>query len=312
MNALITGVNGFLAGWLAKTLVANGDEVTGIYRREKKASALKVLKLDERINLARGTVTNLSFVEDVIADFKIDTIFHLAASARVSVAERAPYACFENNIRGTYSVLEACRKCDVGTIVVASTDKVMQGKPPVTESMSVGGKTPYVVSKACVDLIARSYWHTYGLRVIVTRACNIYGPADFNFQRLIPSKIIQALREERPTLYAGRTEVRHEWLFVEDGASAYAFLAEKGQSGEAYNIGSGFTATPKEILGLILRSVGRGDEMPIAVAKDFKEPEALWVDSTKIQRLGWKAKVPLEEGIKRTVEWYRQYLEEQK
>lgn len=309
MRALITGINGFLAGWLAKTLITRGAEVTGIYRRERKVSTLKALHLDDEVNLARGTVTDLSFVEDVIADFEIDTVFHVAALARVSVAQRVPYACFENNIRGTYSVLEACRKCDVGKVVVASTDKVLQGKPPCTESMPVGGKTPYVVSKACVDLIARSYWHTYGLRVIVTRCCNLYGPADFNFSRLIPSKIVQALKGEKPTLYSGRTEARHEWLFVEDGAAAYLFLAEKGRSGEAYNIGSGYTETAREILRLILEKLGREKDMPTVIAKDFKEPPGLWVDSSRIARLGWKANVSLEEGIQRTIAWYRQYLE---
>jgi len=307
MRALITGIDGFLGGHLAAKLVGINVYVAGVIRKEKAVSTMKILGVDKKVDLTRGTVTDLEFLEDAIADFEIDTVCHLAAIARVSVAERAPYACFESNVKGTYTVLEACRRCDVETVIVASTDKVVMGKSPVTEDMPVGGNVPYAASKACTDLIARSYHKTYGLNVCVTRCCNLYGPADLNFSRLIPSKIRDALRGVQPTLYAGREHTVQEYIYIEDAADAYAFLAEKGAVGP-YHIGSGYTASAYEILNKILKTLGKEEVRIRSVEKTFKEPQGLWLDCTKIRELGWTPKVSLDEGLKMTVEWYKNYL----
>src|SRR6185503_7672250 len=156
-------------------------------------------------------------------------VFHLAAQTIVGIANRNPLSTFESNIRGTWNLLEACRRSPlVKSIVLASSDKAYgdQATLPYNEAMPLQGRHPYDVSKSCADLISQSYAHTYGLPVCVTRLGNLYGGGDLNWNRLVPRTSRSALRGERPVLRSDGSFVR-DYFYVEDGALSYMHLAEQ-------------------------------------------------------------------------------------
>ncbi|NLB61444.1 MAG: NAD-dependent epimerase/dehydratase family protein, partial [Clostridiales bacterium] len=164
-NVFITGATGFLGSYLAKSLVNRGANVVALKRDEVPKSNLYRSDEYKEITFVAGELTDLPTLERVIAEYEIDTVFHIAAQAIVGVANRSPVSTFESNIKGTWSVLEACRKNPlVKRIVVASSDKAYgdQKQLPYDESMPLQGKHPYDVSKSCTDLLAQAYHNTYG------------------------------------------------------------------------------------------------------------------------------------------------------
>ncbi len=177
-----------------------------------------------------------------IGEYETDTVIHLAAQTIVGIANRNPVSTFESNIRGTWNVLEACRRSNiVKSIVVASSDKAYgdQEELPYGEDTPLEGRHPYDVSKSCADLIAQSYARSYGLPVGITRCGNFYGGGDLNWNRIVPGTIRSVLRGERPVIRSDGQYVR-DYFYVEDGAAAYMLLAEELDArpelhGQAFN-----------------------------------------------------------------------------
>ncbi|MFH1514591.1 MAG: GDP-mannose 4,6-dehydratase, partial [bacterium] len=199
-NILITGINGFIGGNLAKACYHNGANVVGIIRNQKKNSFLFHEGIADKVNLINGDVTDKELVRSVIAEERIDCVFHLAAQVEVGVARAYPYLTWETNIKGTYALLEAIRESGeaIRAVVIASTDKAYgsyeQDKLPYLEEYPLIPVFPYDVSKACADMIARTYASDlFSLPIIITRFCNIYGPGQLNFSALIPDVVRAAL-----------------------------------------------------------------------------------------------------------------------
>jgi CDP-glucose 4,6-dehydratase len=258
-------------------------------------------------------VTDAALMDRVIGEEEVDTVFHLAAQTIVGTARRSPMSTWETNVRGTWCVLEACRSHGVGRVVVASSDKAYGAADtlPYTEDMPLQARFPYDVSKACTDLIARSYWHSYGVPVAVTRFANLYGGGDRNRSRLIPEAVAAALAGRAPVIRSDGTPER-DFLYVEDAVAAYLAIAEAlddddGARGEAFNAGSGRSWPVREVAELVCRAA-LSDVHPDVRGSGTPDGEIdrQWVDPGKLRAAtGWTPRVGLEEGLRRTVEWYR-------
>ena len=193
--------------------------------------------------MIRGDVRDRECLERILAEHEIDTVFHLAAQAIVSIANRSPIETFETNISGTWRLLEACRRTPtVKQIVVASSDKAYgdQQNLPYHEKMPLAGVHPYDVSKSCADLLASSYASTYEMPVAITRCANLFGGGDLNFNRIVPGTIRHVVRGERPVIRSDGSFIR-DYLYVEDAVSAYLALAERlavdrALAGQAFNL----------------------------------------------------------------------------
>lgn len=310
MTVLATGAYGVLGSWLVKALLARGDEVVVLKRDEVQNAALITEGTEARCSVVRGDLTDPGIVERAIGEYEVDTVFHLAAQTIVGTANRSPVSTFESNIRGTWTLLEACRMQGVARTVVASSDKAYGPTDalPYTEEHPLNATYPYDVSKACTDLITRSYWHTFRLPVAVTRFANIYGGGDLNPSRLVPEAVAAVLAGRAPVIRSDGSPQR-DFLYVEDAAAAYLAIADAlpDVGGEAFNAGGDEPHSVLEVVELLCRVAGtdmhpdvRGTGTPHA------EIDRQFVDSTKLRELtGWKPEVGLQEGLRRTVDWYR-------
>ena len=227
-NVFVTGATGLLGSWLVETLLKARANVVGLVRDWVPQSRLFNRNLDQRLIMVRGAVEDFYTLERTLNEYEIDTVFHLAAQTLVEIANRNPLSTFETNVRGTWNLLEACRRVPtVRRIVLASSDKAYgdQKALPYSEEAPLQGSHPYDVSKSCADLIAAAYFKTYGLPVCVTRCGNFYGGGDLNFSRVVPGTIRSVLSDERPVIRSDGASLR-EFIFVENAVSAYMTLAE--------------------------------------------------------------------------------------
>ena len=311
-GAFVTGGYGLLGSALVRALLDQDVEVTVLRRDTTPRSALVLEGLEERVNVVAGDVTDGTLIERALGDYEIDSVFHLAAQTIVGTAKRSPLPTWEVNVGGTWTMLEACRRLEVARVVVAASDKAYGSHDalPYKESFALQPRFPYDVSKAAIDLIARCYWHTYALPVATTRFANIYGGGDTNRSRLVPEAVGAALDARRPVIRSDGTPER-DFLYVGDAAAAYLAIAAAldgdGARGEAFNAGGGRPYAVREVATLICRLAGTDVEPDIQGSGTPRgEIDRQYVDTTKLRELtGWSPQVNLEEGLRRTVEWYR-------
>ncbi|MFN8150753.1 MAG: GDP-mannose 4,6-dehydratase [Solirubrobacterales bacterium] len=245
-----------------------------------------------------------------------DTVFHLAAETIVGTVQADPVGGFETNIAGTWTLLEACRQEATERVVVASSDKAYGAHEelPYREDLPLQPTAPYEASKAAADLIARSYWPAFGVPVAVTRFANIYGGGDLNFSRLIPEAACAVLDGRRPVLRSDGSPVR-DLLYVEDAVGAYLAIAARldrdDVRGEAFNAGGERPYSVLEIVSAVTAAAGSELEPEVrGGGNPDGEIDRQFVDASKIaERCGWRPRVPLEEGIARTLAWYREHPE---
>jgi CDP-glucose 4,6-dehydratase len=283
-------------------------------RDEVRGSALQRHGTEQQVEVVHGDVCDGALIERALAEYEVDTVFHLAAQTLVGVAGAAPISTFEVNIRGTWVVLEACRRLGIERTIVASSDKAYgsHSELPYREDYALNARYPYDVSKAAADLLARSYWHTYGLPVAVTRFANLYGGGDLNRSRLVPEAVLAAVDGRRPVIRSDGTPER-DFLYVEDAVDAYlaiaALLDEGRGAGEPFNAGGDRPHSVREVVELVCRLAGTGVEPDIrGCGAPAGEISRQYVDSTKLRSLsGWVPGTSLEEGLRRTIEWYRRY-----
>lgn len=313
-SVLVTGAHGLLGSWLVRELLAAGARVAAIRRDDPVLSSLELLGLAGEVASVHGDVCEPGLVARTLAEYEVQSVFHLAAQTLVGTAARSPVSTFETNVRGTWMVLEACRQHGVERVLVASSDKAygQTAELPYREDHPLLARYPYDVSKAACDMIARSYWSTFALPVVVTRFANLYGGADTNRSRLIPEAVCAALAGRAPVLRSDGTPER-DFLYVEDAVRAYLDLWQaigRGQGlGDAFNAGGGAARSVGEVVALICRLAGS------TVAPEIRgagtppgEIDRQWVDFTKLRELtGWRPLVSLEEGLTRTVAWYEKH-----
>jgi CDP-glucose 4,6-dehydratase len=316
-RVFVTGCTGLVGSWTVRALLDAGAHVVGLVRDQVPGSELVRSDLIHRIDVVTGCVTDQALLERVLAEYEIETVFHLAAQTIVGVAQRAPVPTFETNIRGTWSLLEAARRMgSQPQVVVASSDKAYgdQADLPYTEAAPLLARHPYDVSKACADLLAGSYHHSYGLPVCVTRCGNFFGGGDLNWNRLVPGTVRSALRGERPVLRSDGSLTR-DYFYVRDGAAAYLHLAEcmarrPGVVGQAFNFSTETPLTALEMVRRVLRVMDSRLE-PLVLGRATGEITHQYLSAEKARTLlDWSPAWGLDEALAETVEWYREYLDE--
>ena len=311
----ITGATGLVGGWLLRCLLERRADVVCLVRDWVPQSEVVQAHLVERARVVRGDVRDQALLERILGEYEIVTVIHLAAQTIVGIANRNPVSTFETNVGGTWALLEACRRSpEVKQVVLASSDKAYgeHGQLPYDETTPLAGQHPYDVSKSCADLIARSYAVSYGLPVAITRCGNFYGGGDLNWNRIVPGTIRSILRGERPIIRSDGQYVR-DYFYVEDGVAAYMLLAEQlahdpHLRGEAFNFSDEKPLTVLEMAEAILRLMG-SDLTPVICSAASNEIPQQYLSAAKARQvLGWKPQCGLEEGLRRTIAWYRSFL----
>lgn len=314
---LVTGASGFVGGWLVRHLLELGADVVCLVRDWVPDCELLRAGLVERVKLVRGDVCDQALLERTLGEFEIHTVLHLAAQTIVGIANRNPVSTFETNIAGTWRLLEAARRSPrVEQVVLASSDKAYGEHEtlPYDEEAPLKGRHPYDVSKSCADLIAQSYARTYGLRVAITRCGNFYGGGDLNWNRLVPGTIRSVLRGERPVVRSDGSYTR-DYIYVEEAAEAYTLLAEKlagesGLAGEAFNFSNEMPLSVLELIKHILAHMGASPDVIIQNAATGEIHHQYLSARRAREQLGWQPRYTLEQGLSRTIGWYRDFFEQ--
>jgi CDP-glucose 4,6-dehydratase len=311
----VTGATGLVGSWTVARLIEAGADVVCLARDWVPQSGLVRTKLIERAKVVRGDIRDRALLERILGEYEIDTTLHLAAQTVVPVANRNPVSTFDTNIRGTWALLEACRRSEtVRQIVIASSDKAYgeQESLPYDESMALRGRHPYDVSKVCADLLAQAYAATYELPVAITRCGNFYGGGDLNWSRIVPGTIRSVLRGRPPVLRSDGNALR-DYLYVEEGAAAYLLLAERlgadpGLRGQAFNFSCERPMTARDLVAHIL-AVMDADLQPEIRNEAVHEIPNQWLSAARSrEQLGWRPLYSLDEGLRRTIRWYEAHL----
>jgi CDP-glucose 4,6-dehydratase len=314
-RVFVTGCTGLVGAWVVRDLLQRGAHVVGLVRDQVCGSELTRSGLDRRIDVVRGCVTDHALLERALAEYEIQTVFHLAAQTIVGIANRSPLSTFETNIRGTWCLLEGARRCGYRPhVVVASSDKAYgdQEVLPYIEEAPLQGRHPYDASKSCTDLLALTYAHAFGQPVCVTRCGNFYGGGDLNFNRIVPGTIRSALRGERPVIRSDGTYIR-DYFYVKDGAAAYLHLAEcmarqPEVLGQAFNFSTEIQVTALEMVQRILRLMASPLE-PIILGEATNEIKHQYLSAGKARAmLKWAPRYDLDEALAETIGWYRDFL----
>lgn len=309
-NVFITGATGFLGSWLTKYLLEENSNITALVRDWVPKSKLISDDSINKINIVRGNIEDYLLLERIINEYEINTVFHIAAQTIVGIANNNPLSTFESNIKGTWNILEACRKAtNVKKVVVASSDKAYGDQEilPYSENTPLIGRHPYDVSKSCADLICRSYYETYELPVCVTRCGNFYGGGDLNFNRIIPGTIRSILNNDPPVIRSDGSFIR-DYFYIEDAVLAYLLLAEKMDDkslhGEAFNFSNEIQITVLDLVNKIIDLMD-SNLKPVILNEATNEIKHQYLSAKKAKDLlGWKSEYDLNIGLQKTISFY--------
>jgi CDP-glucose 4,6-dehydratase len=317
-RVLFTGAQGFIGSWVSERLLDEGAAVYVLDRPPSEPSRFRRRGLHARCTPVPADLLDPASLRRALDEHGIEAVFHLAASAIVGSATGSPLGTYEVNVRGTWNLLEACRVAGAPPqrVVVASTDKAYgtHEQLPYRENHALQPRYPYDVSKACADLIARSYAHTFGLPVAVTRFGNVFGGGDFNFSRLIPGTAKALLAGERPAIRSGGLMER-DFLYAEDAVDAYLAVAESLDRPElrgcAWNASIGTPVSVLEVVRRLIEIAGVDVEPEIrGHGTPHGELSHQWLDSGAIaERLGWRPAWDLQQGLEATYRWYERELQ---
>ncbi len=314
-TVFVTGATGLMGSWLVKALMRDEAEIVALVRDQVPNSMLVREGLIERITTVSGELESLPTLQRAIAEYQPHTVFHLAAQPLVQVAKRDPVGTLRTNVMGTWNILEACRLTGGSNVVLASSDKAYGATDnlPYRETHPLQGRYPYDVSKSCADLITQMYAATYGLKTAIARCGNLFGGGDLNFSRTIPG-IIKATLAGEPFVIRSDGKFVRDFLYVKDAAEAYLTLGERlaedpSISGEAFNFSLGERLTVLDIVHMTLEIMGRNDLEPVIQNIASSEIREQYLDATKAsERLGWQPRYSMQEGIRETVDWYREHF----
>jgi CDP-glucose 4,6-dehydratase len=311
----VTGGTGLVGASLVSKLLEAGADVVCLVRDWVPQSELVRGGAIERVKVVRGDIRDQELLERILGEYEIDTVIHLAAQTLVGIANRNPVSTFEANIAGTWALLEACRRSPmVKQTVLASSDKAYgsHDKLPYDENAALQGRHPYDVSKSCSDLIAQTYAHSYGLPLAITRCGNFYGPGDMNWNRIVPGTIRSVVRGQRPVIRSDGNFIR-DYFYVEDGAAAYMLLAQRLAEnpelrGQAFNFSNEIQVTVLQLVEKMLTLMGT-DLKPDVRNEASNEIRNQYLSAEKARRvLHWGPSFTLDEGLARTIAWYRKFL----
>jgi dTDP-glucose 4,6-dehydratase len=313
MRLLVTGGAGFIGSAFIRLALSPGDSsVERIVNLDKltyagNLSNLDAVAADPRYRFAHGDICDAPLVAALFADEKPDAVVHFAAESHVDRSILSASPAFETNLRGTFTLLEAARSCGLKRFLHVSTDEVygsLDEPAEASEEFPLNPSSPYSASKAGSDLLARSYFVTYRLPVVVTRASNNYGPYQFP-EKLIPLMISNALEGKPLPVYGDGMQVR-DWLYVDDHCRGIRAALEKGRDGEIYNIGGNRSLPNLEVVRRILAATGAPESLIRYVQDRPGHDRRYALTSAKLEReTGWSPQVDFDRGLRQTVDWYR-------
>jgi len=311
MKFFVTGGAGFIGSAFVRMLLAsrqaflvvNFDKLTYAGNLENLAPVAD----DKRYRFVHGDICDAALVNQTIAETAPDVIVNFAAESHVDRSILSPAPVFETNLRGTFTMLEAARTHKTPKFLHVSTDEVYGSIPAphdADEDYPLRASSPYSASKAGSDLLALSYFVTYGMPVMVTRASNNYGPYQFP-EKLIPLMISNAIEDKALPIYGDGMQVR-DWLYVDDHCRAILAVIERGRAGEIYNIGGSRALPNLEVVERILDTVGKPRSL-MQTVKDRPGHDRRYALSTEklMRETGWQAQMPFEAGLRATIDWYR-------
>lgn len=316
-HVLVTGGQGFIGSWLVQRLLNEGASVVVPCRGRLAASRFRREGIAESCTIVQAGITDLDTLDGIFGDHGIGVVFHLAAQPIVGIANRSPHGTFEANIRGTFTLLEVCRRYahQLERIVVASSDHAYGShqEMPYREDFELRGIFPYDVSKSCTDVIARTFATAYELPIAITRLANVYGGGDTNWSRVVPGTIRSLIKDRRPIIRSDGTPER-DFLYVEDAVDAYLTIGQslddRRRWGSAWNAGHGDPMSVLEVVRRII-SVSGKDLEPEVLGEPQQEIDRQFLDATKIrEELGWSPEWDIESGLGKAYEWYQQRLSE--
>ncbi len=303
MKLLVCGGAGFIGSNFVRHRVRDhGDDVVVL---DKLTYAGREENLrDLGVELVRGAIEDPEAVAGAMPG--ADAVVNFAAETHVDRSISGPKAFVDTNVTGTLTLLEAAREHGVGRYVQISTDEVYGSieEGSFTEESPIVPSSPYSASKAAGDLLVASYTHTYGLETVICRGSNNYGPYQYP-EKLIPLMVLNALHGDRLPVYGDGMNVRN-WLFVEDFARGISHTLAHGAAGEVYNVGGPDEAPNIHVVRRILELTGTDESLIEWVADRPGHDRRYSLGSEKIRALGWEAEVRFDEGLARTVEWYRE------
>ena len=312
MSILVTGGAGFIGSNFINHILSTRDDYV-IVNLDKLTYAgnLENLRPSEgkkNYHFVKGDITNNELVDYLFNKYSIKYVINFAAESHVDRSILGSEVFYRTNVIGTNVLLEAARRYEAEKFLQISTDEVygsLGATGLFTEQTPLSPSSPYSSSKAAADMAALSFYHTYGLPVVITRCSNNYGPLQFP-EKLIPLMIINALNNRKLPVYGDGLNVR-DWIYVIDHNKAAELVFENGKPGEVYNIGASREMKNIEIVKLILTKLGKGEDL-IEYVKDRPGHDRRYaIDSSKIQNeLGWKPTFEFEQAISDTIEWYLQ------
>ncbi len=325
-NIFITGINGFVGGNLAKSLIEKDANVFGLVRNQDYESFLNYENLLHKVVVVKGNILDKQLIIDIITENQIDYVFHFAAQVEVGIAIKNPFLTYQTNVTGSINLLDAVLNSNhkVKSVIVASSDKAYgeypKNKMPYKENYPLIPIYPYDVSKACSDLISKSYSsEPFNLPIIITRFCNIYGPGQLNFSALIPDAIRSALGLSK-FLPRGNGKQIRDYIYINDVIELYLRMAKsltmkKNKfSGQIFNIGTNHGYKVREIIENIYKSCNNEKELKKIIEKlknkkTIGEIEHQYMDYQKVSKfLKWKPKTNIDNGINESIEWYKKYF----
>ncbi len=323
-NILITGATGFVGSHLTKYLSENSDNniygLTRSIKLDSGTSLWKKEKIENKINLFIGDITDYNTINEIINKYDIDKIFHLAAQAIVKTANDLPIETYNTNVIGTMNLLESIRLIklkynkEIPTLIMSSDKSYGISKIlPYTEDMQLNGLDPYSSSKSCEDIVSRMYAYSFNLPITVVRSCNIYGAYDFNWSRLIPQFVKAYLNNKIITIYKNTSKQKREYIYVDDLVKILTLLISeeniKKTKGQAFNVTSNQLLNVDNVLELFKILTDYNNIVYTDQNKDFKEIPEQYLDNSKLNNtIGNTFKTNFKDGLKLTIDGYKEWF----
>ena len=310
MKILVTGGAGFIGSAFVRMLIAETDHhVVNLDKLTYAGNLENLAPMDssERYRFVHGDICDGPLVDSIFDSERPDAIVHFAAESHVDRSILSPEPVIQTNFRGTFTLLDAARKHTLSRFVHVSTDEVygsLAAPLEATEEFPLNPSSPYSASKAGSDLLARSYFLTYRLPVVITRASNNYGPYQFP-EKLIPLMIANALDGRPLPVYGDGMQIR-DWLYVDDHCRGILAVLGKGRDGEIYNIGGNRSLPNLEVVRKVLALTGKGESLIQYVTDRPGHDRRYALSSEKLMsEAGWQPATDFEAGLARTIDWYR-------
>jgi len=313
-NVLLTGATGLLGSWVAEKLLLNNVNLTGVAIDNSKDDLLKFKEIYDELDLEYLDISNEQKIDALFEKKQFDLVIHLAAQTQVIHADLYPRKTFDSNIKGTWNILENCRKFNIPAVVASSDKAYGESKElPYKETHQLDGVYPYEISKSITDLLVKSYYISYDLEVASLRCGNIYGGGDFNWDRLIPGLCNWFYHNKQPVLRSDGS-FKRDWVYVEDVADAYIkvgniLVSDPKRVKMSYNFAAEDYKSVIQVYETISKSFHGKVVEPIYEIDSKKEIPDQYLDSSQIQSdLGIVSKIKFDDGIKKTIEWYKDYF----